>query len=62
MKLHPIIYTNEAARSVAKSLKKNIAAKLVYDDTVVLFSTSRMDKILSTGLKSSLHSINFGEC
>lgn len=59
MKLHPIIYTNEAARSVAGSLEKNIAAKLVSDDTVVLFSTTRMDKILSTGLKSSLYSINF---
>ena len=46
MKLYPIIFTNEAARSVAGSLEKNIAAKLLYDDTVVLFSTNRMDKIL----------------
>lgn len=59
MKLYPLLYTNEAARSVAGSLEKNIAAKLIYDDTVVLFSTNRMDKILSKASKSSLYKYNF---
>lgn len=61
MKLYSLIFKNEAARSVKGSLEKNVAARLVGNDTIVLFSTSRMDKILLNASKSSLYNYDFKE-
>ena len=58
MKLYPILYF-EAARTVADSLEKNIAARLLYDDTVVLFSIPQMNEIISNAMKSPLYNIDF---
>jgi hypothetical protein len=60
MKLYQILYSlDEGARTVIESLEKNVAAKVILDDTVVLFSTTRMLRIFLKGMKSSLYQANF---
>lgn len=46
MKLYPIIFTNEAARTAEESLTKNVLAVKIYDN-IVLFSKKRAVKALS---------------